>query len=151
LNDLFQSFVKIVTMVNQYQRRKDKKNRLIAEIEDLEIAVEMMFECIVLKVDELDGSLRQFYEKLKEYLKKEYKENLDKVEFTQREIRHAFHMSKAQCSRYFSQLLELEYMTVRQGNNLRKVTYKIDYWDNYKALRSRIKEQLKQQLVALKQ
>jgi DNA primase len=150
LNDLFQSFVKIVTMVNQYQRRIDSKQRLIAQIEDLEIAVEMMFECIVLKVDELDGSLRQFYERLKEYLRQEYKENLDKIEFTQREIRQALQMSKAQCSRYFSQLQELEYITAAQGHNLRKVTYRIDYWDNYKALRERIKVNLQDQLRALK-
>ena len=29
-----------------------------------------MFESIILKVDELDGALRSFYEKLKSYVKK---------------------------------------------------------------------------------
>jgi len=39
-------------------------------ISDIETAVEIMFESYCfLKVDELDGSLRQFYEQLKGYLK----------------------------------------------------------------------------------
>jgi DNA primase len=150
LNDLFQSFVKMVTILNQYQRKKDQRNRLITELEDMQTAIDILFESIVLKVDELDGSLRQFYEKLKDYLKKTYKDSHEKIEFTQREIRQAMNMSKAQCSRYFTQLLELEYITAKQGNNLRKVTYKIDYWDNYTALRERIKNNLSQQTEALK-
>jgi DNA primase len=109
-----------------------------------------MFESIVLKVDELDGSLRQFYEKLKAYLQKQYKENYSKIEFTQREIRQAMHLSKAQCSRYFTQLATLEYIVIKNENNLRKVHYKIDYWDSYTALRDRIKTNLKTQLDQLK-
>ncbi len=65
LNDLFHNFIKMVTLVNQYQRKQTEHKKLIAEIEDIETAIEIMFESIVLKVDELDGSLRQFYEKLK--------------------------------------------------------------------------------------
>jgi energy-coupling factor transporter ATP-binding protein EcfA2 len=150
LNDLFQSFVKMITVLNQYQRKRDERNRLITEIADIETAVGIMFESIVLKVDELDGSLRQFYEKLKGYLKKTYNGSHEKVEFTQREIRQYFNLSKAQCSRYFAQLTEFEYITTKQGHNLRKVTYKVDYWDNYAALRERIKTNLMSQLELLK-
>ena len=149
LNDLFQSFVKMITVLNQYQRKRDERNRLITEISDIATAVEIMFESIVLKVDELDGSLRQFYEKLKAYLKKNYNGSHDKIDFTQREIRQQFNMSKAQCSRYFTQLTEFEYITTRQGHNLRKVTYKVDYWDNYSALKARIKANLLSQLEVL--
>ena len=149
LNDLFQSFVKMITVLNQYQRKRDERSRLITEISDIATAVEIMFESIVLKVDELDGSLRQFYEKLKAYLKKNYNGSHDKIDFTQREIRQHFNMSKAQCSRYFTQLTEFEYITTRQGHNLRKVTYKVDYWDNYSALKARIKANLLSQLEVL--
>jgi DNA primase len=55
LNDLFQSFVKMVTILHQYQRKKDNRGRLITELADIEIAVNILFESIVLKVDELDG------------------------------------------------------------------------------------------------
>jgi len=149
LNDLFQSFVKMITVLNQYQREKDNKGRLISETEDLETAIEIMFESILLKVDELDGSLRQFYEKLKGYLKKQYNGNYEKAEFTQREIRQFMHLSKAHCSRCFTQLSELEYISSKNGHNLRKITFKIEYWDNYIALRERIKTNLLHQLMAL--
>jgi DNA primase len=151
LNDLFQNFIKMVTLINQYKRQSTKYNQLIAEIEDIEIAIEIMFESIVLKVDELDGSLRQFYERLKQYLEKQYpKLTQSQILFTQREIRQALNISKAQCSRYFTQLQSLEYLVTRNENNLRKVQYTIDYWDNYQALREKIKNSLQSQISVLK-
>src|SRR5690606_16401294 len=64
LNEMYQAVIKQVTFLNQYQREV-KNGYLITEIEDIEQATEVLFESIVLKVDELDGSLRQFFEKLK--------------------------------------------------------------------------------------
>jgi DNA primase len=150
LNDLFQCFVKMVTLLNQYQRKRDGRRRLITEVEDIETAVHIMFESIVLKVDELDGSLRQFYEKLKAWLQKLHKDHYRKVEFTQREVRQAMNMSKAQASRYFTQLVELEYITCHNHGNLRKTSYKVDYWDSYTALRDKIKNSLTSQVEQLK-
>ena len=149
LNDLFQNFIKMVTLINQYQRKKTEHGKLIAEIEDIETAIEIMFESIVLKVDELDGSLRQFYEKLKSYLQKNYKDNYSKVEFTQREVRQSLHISKAQINRYLQSLTELEYL-YSNGFANKGFKYKIAYWDNYEALRKRIKENLTNQIAELK-
>jgi hypothetical protein len=150
LNDLFQCFVKMVTLLNQYQRKRDGRRRLITEVEDIETAVHIMFESIVLKVDELDGSLRQFYEKLKAWLQKLHKDHYRKVEFTQREVRQAMHMSKAQASRYLQTLLDLEYLQATGFAN-KGFRYKVVYWDNYEALRNRIKDSLTMQTEALKQ
>ncbi|MFM2395165.1 MAG: hypothetical protein RLZZ546_3148, partial [Bacteroidota bacterium] len=149
LNDLFQNFIKMVTLIHQYQRKQNPYQKLIAEIEDIETAIEIMFESIVLKVDELDGSLRQFYEKLKTYLQKEYRENHTKIEFTQREIRQRLHISKAQINRYLQTLTDLEYIQSNGFAN-KGFKYKIMYWDNYEALRTRIKENLKKQIEVLK-
>jgi DNA primase/predicted transcriptional regulator len=149
LNDLFQNFIKMVTLINQYQRKKTEQGKLIAEIEDIETAIEIMFESIVLKVDELDGSLRQFFERLKSYLQKNYKDNYSKVEFTQREVRQALHISKAQINRYLQSLTELEYL-YSNGFANKGFKYKIAYWDNYEALRKRIKENLSNQIAELK-
>ena len=139
----------MVTLINQYQRKKTEQGKLIAEIEDIETAIEIMFESIVLKVDELDGSLRQFYEKLKSYLQKNYKDNYSKVEFTQREVRQSLHISKAQINRYLQSLTELEYL-YSNGFANKGFKYKIAYWDNYEALRKRIKENLTNQIAELK-
>ncbi|CCG53478.1 DNA binding protein of unknown function (CHC2 zinc finger) [Flavobacterium indicum GPTSA100-9 = DSM 17447] len=145
LNEMYQAVIKQVTFLNQYQRRiASAGNYLITEIEDIEQATEILFESIVLKVDELDGSLRQFFEKLKKYLKEQSKE------FTQREIRQEFNISKSQCSRFFIQLAELEYITVKYSGNLRLQKYRVEYWDNHQKLRAEIKDFLMNQIQQIK-
>ena len=151
LNDLFQSFVKMVTILNQYQRKQDSKKRLITEIEDVETAVAVMFESIVLKVDELDGSLRHFYEGLKQYLQKQHNGKHQTAEFGLREVRHALKASKMQVFRYFNDLQQLEYVKQNGGYANRGFTYKVVYWDDYSALRERIKKGLYEQLDKLKE
>ena len=150
LNDLFHNFIKMATLINQYQRKKTEQGKLIAEIEDIETAIEIMFESIVLKVDELDGSLRQFYERLKAHIQKNYKGNHSKVEFTQREIRQALNISKAQINRYLHNLVSLEYL-YSNGFSNRGFKYQIAYWDNYDTIRKKIKEKLSQQIASLKE
>lgn len=144
LNEMFQSIIKQITIINQYQRKTTNDGKLITQIEDLEQATEVLFESIILKVDELDGSLRQFFERVKKHLKTQEKE------FTQREIRQILNISKAQCSRYINHLLELEYISSKHMGNLRKITYKIEYWDDYQRMRIRIKDKLLLQIEALK-
>ena len=150
LNDLFQSFVKMITILNQYQRKKDERGRLITEITDIETAVAVMFESIVLKVDELDGSLRHFFEQLKNYLQRQYKKNYQQAEFTLREIRQALKTSKTQVFRYTADLIRLEYIRQCGGYSNKGLTYKIGYWDNYQALREKIKLRLDEQVKTLK-
>ena len=150
LNDLLQSFVKMVTVLNQYQRKKDGRGRLITETEDLEVAIEILFESIVLKVDELDGSLRQFYEQLKEYLKRTYNGSHDKVDFSLLEVRQTLHLSKTQLFRYVNDLMQLEYLRQTGGHANRGFKYRIAHWDSYQAIREKIKKHLEKQLAALK-
>lgn len=142
LNDLFQSYVKQMTLLNQYQRKKDVQGRLITDKEDLKIAIAIMFDSIILKVDELDGSLRDFYEKLKKYVLAKGKE----YEFEQREIRQSFRISKTQMHRNINSLLELEYIAKTYVSQRNTFHYKIAYWDNMEALRNRIKSDLNNQL-----
>jgi len=146
LNDLFQSFVRMVTVISQLNRRKDRSGRLITELEDIETAIDIMFESIVLKVDELDGSLRQFFERLKAYLQKQYKSEFKNAEFTQREVKHELRVSKTQLQRYINTLVELEYIRPKGTGQFGATTYKITYWDNNTALRKSIRENLDNQL-----
>lgn len=144
LNELYQSLVKQITLLNQYQRKQDEQGRLISTKEDLQTACEIMFESILLKVDELDGSLRQFYEKLKSFVEKQSKE----YEFNRFEIREATGVSKTQQHRYIQQLVNLEYIQ-QNGFANRGFKYKITYWDNMAGTRARIKDSLFNQLEAL--
>lgn len=144
LNEMYQAVIKQVTFLNQYQRKLTEQGKLITEIEDIEQATEILFESIVLKVDELDGSLRQFFERLKKFLKN--KEN----EFTQRDIRQELGISKTQLQRYINSLLELEYIKYKGGFANKGLKYAVDYWDNYQKLRTEIKEFLLEQIQELK-
>lgn len=148
LNELYLAFVKQITLINQYQRKKDSQGRIITTPEDLEAANEIMFESIFLKVDELDGSLRQFYEELKNHIKT--KPNPEQYEFMQREIRHALHISKSQLQRYLNDLLELEYIRQIGGHHNRGYKYRILWWDDIAKLRDELKQYLKNQIDKLK-
>lgn len=146
LNALYQAFVKQITLLHQYQRRQDNQGRLISEKEDLQIAAEIMFESIVLKVDELDGSMRQFYERLKEHVKTKGNGHHQTYEFNQREIRQALHLSKTQLHRYLHDLIALEYISQAGGHANRGFNYKVLYWDNIQALREKVKTHLQKQI-----
>ena len=148
LNQLFQSFVKQITWLHQYQRATDEEGRLITTEEDIQIAIKLLFETIVLKVDELDGSLRNFFEELKGYVKQQEEE--EKYSFGRREIRQEFNLSKTQQHRYFTELLQLEYIKQVGGHSNRGYKYRIVYWDDNKALRIRIQQDLEDQLDLLK-
>lgn len=145
LNELFQHFVKMVTILHQYQRNKDERGRLITELEDIETAIHILFESIVLKVDELDGSLRQFYERLKTVISKKGKNH----SFTRFEIREATGLGKTQQHQYIHQLVQLEYVQ-QSGFANRGFSYRIVHWDNHSALRDKIKNYLTNQLETLK-
>jgi DNA primase catalytic core len=148
LTELYHAFVKQVTLLHQYQRKKDMQGRLLSEKEDLQAACRILFESIVLKVDELDGPLRAFYEQLKEYIKTKG-EQYENYQFSQREVRHALKLSKSQLFRYITDLVELEYLQQSGGYANRGFKYKITWWDNIHALRSRIKKYLQDQIDSL--
>ena len=141
------AFVKQITIINQYQRKRDNQSRLVTEKEDLQTAVNIMFESIFLKVDELDGSLRQFFETLKTYL--EEKPNAQQYEFTAREIRQALHISKTGLHRHLYELIALEYLQQTGGFANRGFKYKITYWDNLQKLRGEIQSFLFNQIDSL--
>lgn len=145
LNEMYQAVIKQVTFLNQYQREQTADGKLITKIEDIEQATEILFESIVLKVDELDGSLRQFFERLKKYTKAK------DTEFTQREIRQEMNISKTQLQRFINSLLELEYIKYKGGFSNKGLKYVVDYWDNHQKLRAEIKDFLMLQIDQLRQ
>jgi len=144
LNEMYQAVIKQVTFLNQHQRKITENEQLITEIEDIEQATEILFESIVLKVDELDGSLRQFFERLKKYVKTEGKE------FVLRDVRQHLNISKTQMFRYIQSLVELEYIKQTGGYINTGIKYRVDYWDNYQKIRAEVKEFLMQQISQLK-
>lgn len=147
LTQMLHDFIEQVTILHQYQRQKSNEDTLITTSEDLEIAVDLMFNSIVIKSDELDGILRQFYENLKQYVEKK----TPNYEFTQREIRQAFRISKTQSFRYFTELQELEYIHKTNIGSRNTYHFQISYWDNIEKLRAEIRQHLQAQIDQYKQ
>lgn len=148
LNNHYQAFVKQITILHQYQRKTDQQGRLITEPEDLRIACNLLFDTIMIKVDDLDASLRQFFDSLKKYVSSKRTKEED-ISFSQREIRLALHTSKTQCFRFFEELCRLEYLQKTGGQANRGFKYKIGYWDDMEKVRIRIKKNLQKQLKEL--
>lgn len=146
LNSQFQNFVSQITILHQYQRKQDDKGRLIATKEDITQAVEIFFSSIVIKVDELDKSTRQFFERLKGYVKSQ--PNGTTHRFCTREVRQGLNLSSTSSFKYFKTLQELEYIQVVEGTANKGFKYVIGYWDNMEKLKAKIKEDLNKQLFA---
>jgi DNA primase catalytic core len=140
LNEMFQSIIKQITIINQYQRRT-QNNRLVTEIEDIENAVEILFESIILKIDELDGSLRQFFE----CLKKKFKTD----DFTRFEAMETTGFKKTQLQHYINQLVQLEYIK-QFGHGNKGYKYKIFHFDDIQSVRKKLKDHFTKQIQNLK-
>jgi DNA primase len=141
LNEMFQSVIKQITLLNQHQREFTAEQKLITTIEDIENAIEILFESIVLKADELDGSLRQFFEKLKD--------RFNEQQFTRFEAMEVTGLKKSQLQVYLNELIKYEYIK-QQGFANKGYKYKIGYFDNNKLIRSQLKEYFKNQVQQLK-
>ena len=145
LNEQFQLFVLQVTYFHQYQRKIDEQGRIITTKEDVKMAAEIFFDAIWLKVDELDSGTRQFFERLKNHVKNQS----NREQFYQREIRQALNQSKSQCFRYFIELQRLEYIVITQGSANKGYQYRITEWQPMKELKDRIQKDLNEQIKSL--
>ena len=140
LNEMFQNIIKQITIINQYQRRT-QNGRIVTEIVDIENAVEILFESIILKIDELDGSLRQFFEKLKKKFKTD--------DFTRFEAMEATGFKKTQLQHYINQLVQLEYLK-QYGHGNKGYKYKIFHFDDIQSVRKKLKDHFIKQIKDLK-
>ena len=143
---LYLYFIDMITVLHQYQRNKTPQGKLIATKQDCQQAKDLLFECIMLKMDELDGSLRQFFERLKDFIKTK---NNDGYSFTQREIREALGISKTHLFRFISELKYMEYVKENQYNGNTGNTYQIRYWDDYKKVKADVKVFMQNQIDGL--
>lgn len=146
LNQQFQDFVMQVTYLHQFQREIDEKGRIITTPEDIKMSVDLFFDAIWLKIDDLDSTTRQFFERLKAYLKKR---NANKS-FSQKEIREALNQSKSQCARNLATLNQLEYISTVSGSANKGFQYKVKEWRQVKEQREKIKHELYAQVNALR-
>lgn len=149
-NAHYQELIKQITWLHQYQRERDKEGRLITEPVDIAIANSLIAAALVRKIDELDGSLRQFYERLKDYVREVGGDEYESYAFTRREVRQALRISKTHQHRFIGELVSLEYLQVVHGRSSGGgYRYRISQWDDAEAIRRRVEQSLAAQLEAL--
>lgn len=132
-------FVNLVALFSQHQRSKDKLGRVIAQKEDIQFAVELFLETIMLNLDELDSTTRKFFEKLKVYiLTKPEKEN---AEVTTPEIVEALQSSSSNVNRFFNTLLSHEFIQ-KEGFKNKGYKVKVVNWKDNNSVAELIKAKL---------
>jgi hypothetical protein len=148
LNNLLRALIQQITLLHQYQRKKDAYGRLITTKEDVRLAIAIMFDAIVLKADDLNGQLRKFFEQLKNHVKSQGGDNYKDYTFRQKEIRMALMYSKTKVYGGIRELCEMEYIQKvwGNGNDPSGSLFKITCWDSVESLRERIKTYLNKQL-----
>ena len=144
LNTQFNFVINVITLLNQFNRRKDRSGRLIAELEDVRLAVEIFFGCIKLKMDNLASSQRTFYEELKFHFPKD---NAKEPTFTRKEVESKLKRKKSICSQHLTDLVSLGYLTAT-GHANRGFKYQFADRDDFKSLGEKTYKELIHQLDA---
>lgn len=106
---LLRGFIKAIAFYHQYQRevKKDKHGQLYIDVnyEDIEQGFYFMKDVLFSKSDELTKATREFFEKLKEYVKEK-----QLVSFKTQDIRKAFRMEPRTIQRYVKELSQYGYI-----------------------------------------
>ncbi len=148
VNQIFQNLVMQVCLMHQYQRNQDLDNRLIAEIEDMRIATELLFDALSLDKDEPDSATLNFYQQVKAYIEKTANGNKEDYVFTMQELRSGLGCSGSGAFRFVSRLYKLHYIE-REGYANRGFKYKIAWWGDTDKRRKEIKNNILSQLELL--
>jgi len=119
---------------------------LIVDKEDIIIAIELFFTPIFLKIDDLDSSTRQFFEKLKMFIGKE---NYKTREFNQFELKCRFNKSKSVICKCIYNLRQQGYIKISSGTANIGYNYIIRTWDELENFKNKLKRTLIEQLASI--
>jgi DNA primase len=132
--------VEVITLFNQYQRQVKNENGeeyLIATPQDLELAMELLKDSILNKVDELTGATRAFLERLKEFLR-----GKDLGQFNAKEMRLEMKISSSAMGRYIKELDDNFYIEKISSNRLKGFEYRVRSYNEYTELKSSVDKEL---------
>lgn len=137
-NAHYLAFIEVVTFYHQYQREKqyDKdtgEEYIETTLEDIAEANKLMKEVLLRKSDQLNGATREYFERLKAWMKAE-----GKGTFMNREIRASLRIKGTTLRRYHHQLLDVGLIRVRSGKKATGYQYEIISPDEYEKLKASI-------------
>ena len=135
-NSHYLATIETITFYHQYQR-EIKTDRLTGEryiettLEDIEWANILLKDVLLAKSDELPRAVREFFESLKRWIKKEKKEN-----FFAKEVRERLRMYPMKVNRYMYELESRGFIRKTGGNRKTGFEYEIYRWDDYEKLQA---------------
>lgn len=137
-NAHYLAFIEVVTFYHQYQREKqyDKitgEEYIATTLEDIKEANALMKEVLLRKSDELSGACRNYFEKLKQWLKEE-----TKTAFTNRQARQALREKPSNQKKFMVQLQAYGHIKRGQGDQKKGYYYEIVSPEEYQQLRAAI-------------
>ena len=148
-NAHYLKFIEVVTFYHQLQReqKRDEMGQAYIEttLEDIEWANKLMKDILLAKSDELSWNLRQFLERLKNWLKDNGKES-----FGAMELRTAFRMPPATVKKYLYELRQYGLIKVLGGSKYRGFEYALEDVDDFTNLTTDLETALDRALQSIK-
>jgi len=136
-NAHYLTLIKAIAFWNQKQREINQKadgtKYIEATLEDVSWANKLSKEVLLRKSDELNGTLRGFFESLKTWLKTNKAES-----FYAKQVRERLRMHPVQVNRYLKELEQRSYLKQTSGNRKTGFEYTVNVWDDYEQLKSGI-------------
>ena len=148
-------FIETITWYHQYQRElktdtETGEQYIESTASDIQAAFELLETAILKKSDELNDACRNFFERLKAYLKAQ-----DQEIFYARDIRPALRLSPSSLKRYLWELERMGYIKIARGNRYKGFEYRVSRWNdlellqvNSQALITQVMEQIREATVA---
>lgn len=132
------AFIEMITYYHQYQREQQineatGEKQIETTIEDIRQANQLMKEILLRKSDELTGSCRNYFERLKQWLKIEAK-----TAFTNIQARVALRENHSNQKRYMTQLQEIGLVKKGRGDKKKGFYYEVLSTQEYEQLKTGI-------------
>jgi len=137
-NAHYLAFIEAVTFYHQYQREKQHDTLTGEEfiettIEDIEEANKLMKDILLRKSDDLNGATRNYFERLKDWLKQE-----DKNSFTNASARQVLKVNASNQKRYMIALQEWGLVQKVKGDKKNGFGYEVTTYEDQKQRNQRI-------------
>jgi len=142
-NTHYLQFIEAITFYKQYQRESKVDTQtgemyIETTIEDIEEANEIIKEVLLRKSDSITGAVRNYLEKLKEYLTKN-----TQTTFTNAEIRRNLRIKESTLRNYHKQLLAEDYIKRIKNAKTKSHCFEVTDVNEYKILKSQIDKSLR--------
>ena len=143
-NAHYLAFIEVVTFYHQYQREKQHdpetgEEYIETTLEDIREANKLMKAVLLRKSDELSGACRNYFEKLKSWLKEE-----SKTAFTNKQARQALREKPSNQKKFMVQLQAYGHIRKGKGDQKKGFYYEITSPQEYQELKAAIDQILDQ-------